>query len=205
MPVYPSPARGRAALCSAVAALLLVTLAACGRRISEEPEPGATSSASSASTAAPTTGATARAIATAPPRPAAPANGEGWNAAQIDWQSYEVGLKLAKTTKKPVCLVFFTSWCPHCKNFSHVFDDPRVVTRAHDFVMIHLDADAEEAVASKYALDGSYIPRTFFLAPDGTVDDSIHAPRPRSRYFYDEHDPSALLAAMDTARQKLVN
>ena len=131
---------------------------------------------------------------------ATPAGRSRWrNAAQIDWQPYEAGLRLAKAQKKPVCLVFSTTWCPHCKNYSHVFDDPRVVASAHDFVMIHLDADAEEAVASKYALDGSYIPRTFFLKPDGTVDDTIHAPRPRSRFFYDEHDPSSLLAAMDTA------
>ena len=114
------------------------------------------------------------------------------------WQSYEAGLQQARTQKKPVCLVFSTTWCPHCKNFSHVFDDPRVVAHARDFVMIHLDADAEEAIASKYALDGSYIPRTFFLGPDGKVDfATIHAPRLASRFFYDEHDPGSLLAAMD--------
>ena len=76
---------------------------------------------------------------------------------------------------------------------------------ARDFVMVRLDADAEEGIASKYSLDGGYIPRTFFLAPDGTVDGSIQAPRARSRYFYDEHDPGSLLASMETARRKLVN
>ena len=43
------------------------------------------------------------------------------------------------------------------------------------------------------------------LAPDGALDDSIHAPRARSRFFYDESDPASLLAAMETARQRLVN
>ena len=177
-------------------ALLLAALASagCGRRISEGTEEG--DRAATSATAAP--------APAAPPRPP-PTAGESWNASQIDWQPYEAGLQRAKAQHKPVCLVFFTTWCPHCKNYSHVFDDQRVVARARDFVMIHLDADAEESVAAKYALDGTYIPRTFFLSPDGTLDDSIHAARPRSRFFYDERDPAALLAAMETARQKLVN
>ena len=177
-------------------ALTLLTLLGCGRRISEGTENEGAGTASTSTTVSP-----APTVAARP----APSTGESWNAAQIDWQPYDAGLRLAKAQHKPVCLVFSTTWCPHCKNFSHVFDDPRVVTRAHDFVMIHLDADAEESVASKYALDGSYIPRTFFLKPDGTLDDTIHAPRPRSRFFYDEHDPESLLAAMETARQKLIN
>jgi thioredoxin-like negative regulator of GroEL len=169
----------------------LVAVAGCGRRIGEvvdEHDGGA------ATTITPTSSAPARAPST-----------QGWNAAQIAWQPYEAGLQQAKAQNKPVCLVFSTTWCPHCKNYSHVFEDPRVVAHAQDFVMIHLDSDAEELIASRYAIDGSYIPRTFFLTPDGKVDDSIHAPRPTSRYFYDEHDPSSLLAAMDTARRKLIN
>jgi thiol:disulfide interchange protein len=189
----PTPAR------FALVFLTVLSLVGCGRRIGEEQDQG-TAAVSTAPTPGASTAPTATAAATAP-RGA----GESWNAGQIAWQPYDTGLVLAKTQKKPVCLVFSTTWCPHCKNFSHVFDDPRVVAHARDFVMIHLDADAEEAIASKYALDGSYIPRTFFLAPDGKVDDTIHAPRNRSRYFYDERDPSDLLAAMDTAKQRLVN
>jgi thiol:disulfide interchange protein len=197
----------------AVFALAVIAIAAvgCGRRISEGNEsegdqPRATEQART--TAGSTeTRATAPSLPAPTPAPAraAAVTGETWNAAQIAWQPYEAGLRQARAEHKPVCLVFSTTWCPHCKNYSHVFDDQRVVARARDFVMIHLDADVEETVAAKYALDGSYIPRTFFLSPDGTLDDSIHAARARSRFFYDEHDPGALLAAMETAHQKLVN
>jgi thiol-disulfide isomerase/thioredoxin len=171
----------------ALVALATLVLAGCGKEPERDPAPQSSPAATHAST-------------TAAP---VPAKGEAWNASQIDWQPYEAGLAQAKAQKKPVCLVFYTGWCPHCRNYSHVFEDPRVVSSAHDFVMVHLDADANEAVASKYSPDGAYIPRTFFLAPDGTVDGSIHAPRPSSRFFYDERDPGALLAAMDTARKKL--
>ena len=131
--------------------------------------------------------------------------GETWNASQIDWQFYEAGLAKAKAENKPVCLIFFTTWCPHCKTYSKIFDDPTVVARSRKFVMIHLNADDESAIASKYAKDGTYIPRTFFLSADGAPDFSIHAPRDKFAYFYDEKNPSAILAGMDEAERKLRN
>jgi thiol:disulfide interchange protein len=137
------------------------------------------------------------------PAPAAAA-AESWNAAQIDWQPYEAGLAKAKAQNKPLCLVLYTSWCPHCRNYSHVFDDAQVVERARSFVMVRANADDEAALARKYAPDGGYIPRTFFLAPDGTLDPEIHAPRPKFLYFYDERSPAGLLAGMTEALRKLV-
>ncbi|MFN9939283.1 MAG: thioredoxin domain-containing protein, partial [bacterium] len=57
-------------------------------------------------------------------------------------------------------LVFYAEWCPHCHNYAHVFEDPRIVAKARDFVMVRVDADAAPAVASRYDLDGAYLPRT---------------------------------------------
>jgi thiol:disulfide interchange protein len=139
----------------------------------------------------------------ATPAPLPPGPSGPWNAAQIEWQPYEEGLAKAKAEGKPVCLVLSTSWCPHCRSYSHVFDDARVAERARDFVMIHLDADANEAINRQYSPDGVYIPRTFFLSPDGTLDPSLHAPRPRFQYFYDERDPSSVLGGMQAALTKL--
>src|SRR5580704_6723413 len=84
--------------------------------------------------------------------------GEAWNAQQIDWQGYEPGLAKAKAQNKPVCLVFYTSWCPHCKNYSHVFEDPNVVEQARKFVMIRANADEEHDLAGRYTKDGGYVP-----------------------------------------------
>jgi thiol-disulfide isomerase/thioredoxin len=140
----------------------------------------------------------------APSEPARAAGGETWNAAEIDWQPYEAGLARARAQNKPICLVFYTGWCPHCRNYSRVFDDPQVVARARDFVMVRANADDESALAARFAPDGGYVPRTFFLAPDGTMDPEIHAPRPKFLHFFDEHNPRALLAGMDTALRKLV-
>lgn len=131
------------------------------------------------------------------------ANGENWNDAQIAWQPFTQGLSLAATQHKPVCLVLFTNWCSHCRNYSRLFSDARVVAAAKGFVMIKLDRDADKALSRKYAPDGDYIPRTHFLASNGTLDADIHAERPQFKYFYDESDPASLLAGMAEARTKL--
>ncbi len=131
------------------------------------------------------------------------ARAHDWNDAQVVWTDYEAGLAAAKKEKKPVCLVFFTEWCPHCKNYSAVFHDPKVVEKSKQLVMVHLDKDKNAALSKQYAPDGEYIPRTFFLGPDGKLATDIHAPRDNYRYFYDEKDPASVLAGMDEAVKKL--
>ena len=126
-----------------------------------------------------------------------------WNDAQVGWKSYEDGLALAKKERKPICLVFFTEWCPHCRNYSAVFHDPKVVEKSKQFVMIRLDRDKNGEISKKYAPDGEYIPRTYFLTPDGTLDPEIHAPRPQYKYFYDEMQPGGVLSGMDQALKKM--
>jgi protein-disulfide reductase (glutathione) len=128
--------------------------------------------------------------------------GGDWNDAQIQWQPYKEGLAAAKKSEKPVCLIFYTEWCPHCTNYSKVFHDPKVVAKAKDFVMIRLDADQNKELGAKYAVDGSYIPRTYFLSADGTLNADLHAPREQFKYFYDERSPASILAGMDAALKK---
>lgn len=129
--------------------------------------------------------------------------GGDWNDAQVQWQPYEQGIAAAKKDKKPVCLVFFTEWCPHCANYSKVFHDPKVVEQSKKFVMVRLDKDKNAELSKKFAPDGEYIPRTYFLSSDGALDADLHAARPQFKYFYDERDAGSLLAGMDAALKKL--
>ena len=80
--------------------------------------------------------------------------------------------------------------------------DPAVVAKAKDFVMIRLDKDQNTELSGKYAPDGQYIPRTFFLTPAGELEADVHAPRDQYKYFYDESDPKSVLAGMDAALAK---
>ncbi len=121
---------------------------------------------------------------------------QDWNRA-IAWTSYEDGLRQAKRDRKPVCLVIYTTWCPHCTTYARLFHDPTVVEASRKLVMIRIDADARSEISEKYALDGKYIPRTYFLTPDGAIA-NIDSGR-KHRYFYDKTKPGPLLAAMQQA------
>lgn len=138
-------------------------------------------------------------VLTSSPGDVEPTLDEPWNPKGIEWVSLEDGLARAKKEKKPVCLVLYANWCPHCRNYSHVFGDPRLVQRARKLVMVKVDADANEAISKRYSSDGTYVPRTFFLDPDGNVDPGAHSDHPRYAHFFDEFHADSLLDAMDAA------
>lgn len=197
----------------AVAVSALTSLSGCCRGAETDegmrPPPHARPDDSGNVPAKPATTPTAPAAPTAPTarstaaaaRPTPPAAGaETWGEPGIAWREASAGLEEAKRSGKPVVLVLFTTWCPHCKNYSNVFADPRVAEQAKGFVMIRADADKNEALASKYAPDGGYIPRTFFLKPDGSMMADIKAKDGKFQYFFDETRAEPLLAAMDKAK-----
>ena len=122
--------------------------------------------------------------------------GGDWNDAAIEWKSYEDGLVKAKSESTPVCLVFYTDWCPHCSSYSRVFHDPAVVEMSRRFVMIRVERDGNREISKKYAPDGEYIPRTHFLTPEGKLRPEIHEKRSSYLYFFNESDPRGLLGGM---------
>lgn len=128
--------------------------------------------------------------------------GGDWNDKAVDWQPYAKGLATAKEQKRPVCLIFFTETCPHCLSYSRVFNSPRVVELSKQFVMIRLDRNKNVEISKQYAPDGEYIPRTYFLSAEGKLDPTIHALRQDYLYFYDEHEPSSILAGMEAALER---
>jgi hypothetical protein len=83
-----------------------------------------------------------------------------------------------------------------------VFHDAGVVELSKKFVAIRLNKDENAELSAKYAIDGEYIPRTYFLAPDGTLDEAIHEARPNYKHFFDTADPKSILRAMTSALAK---
>lgn len=169
-----------------------------------KPDPAATATPTAAKPANPTAMPTAApqpkpVVPTPAPTPAP--NGETWGGTAIAWHAPDEGLAEAKRTGRPAMLVLYTSWCPHCKSFSKLFSDARVTEASKQFVMIKANSDEAEDFAWKYAPDGGYIPRTFFLKPDGSILADIRASDGQYKYFYDEKDPAPLLAAMDRAKK----
>lgn len=129
--------------------------------------------------------------------------GGDWNDEGVAWMGYEEGLDAAAESGKPICLIFFTDWCPHCTNFARLFHDPVVVEKSREFVMVRLNKEAHPKLSSKYAPDGQYIPRTYFLTSSGELDRSLHAPREKYKFFYHESQPESILDGMARALAKL--
>lgn len=126
-----------------------------------------------------------------------------WNVREVAWMPYERGLAAAKAERKPIVLVFYTDWCPHCHNYSRLFHDPELVRLSQQFVMIRVERDGHRDISAQYDIDGEYIPRTFFLTPTGSVMTELTSDNDDFLYFLDEHDPTELIALMQQALEQL--
>jgi thiol:disulfide interchange protein len=126
-----------------------------------------------------------------------------WNPEQIAWRQYKMGMRQAARTGTPIVLIFYTDWCPHCHNYSKVFHDSELVRASKDFVMIRVERDSNRELSKRYDIDGEYIPRTFFLSPEGKVLKEFNSGRNEYLYFLDEYDPDELLVLMGRAKKAL--
>lgn len=124
--------------------------------------------------------------------------GGDWNDKAVQWRSYDEGIGEAKKAGKPILLIFYTDWCPHCTKYSAVFHDDAVIAKSKNFVMVRVNKDDNAELSGKYAPDGQYIPRTFFLKSDASLM-GVKTPRDKYQYFYNPQGPAELLAAMDKA------
>jgi protein-disulfide reductase (glutathione) len=138
-------------------------------------------------------------LAVAPARATAP-GAENWNAPAITWHSLKTGIPEATRTGKTVVMVFHAPWCTACAKYRAVFKDERVVAAAKDVVMILVDADADKTANGAFAPDGTYVPRTIFMTPDGEVrTDLTGKSDPKHPHTLDIERPDELLALMQKA------
>jgi protein-disulfide reductase (glutathione) len=127
-----------------------------------------------------------------------------WNEGEIEWAPYAEGMAAGKAQRRPIVLIFYTDWCPHCHQYSRLFHDPELVELSRRFVMIRVERDGNRDLSEAYALDGEYIPRTFFLTPSGVVLTDLASEHDEYRYFLDEHEPAELIGLMHAALARLV-
>ncbi len=126
-----------------------------------------------------------------------PEAADAWNGSQINWRSMQRGVKEATATGKTVVLVFHASWCSSCKKYREVFKDPGVVEASRGYVMVLVDVDKEPQVNGAFAPDGSYVPRTLFITPEGDVrTDLTGKTDPEHPHTIDITGPGELLSLM---------
>ncbi len=123
-----------------------------------------------------------------------------FNGAEINWRDAKSGIYEATKTSKPVIMVMHATWCSACKRYRSVFNDPGVVAASKDFVMILVEADKEKELNSAFSPDGTYVPRTMFVDPEGNVSATLVGKDAQYPHTIDVDDPAELLSLMKRAK-----
>ncbi|MEQ1670709.1 MAG: thioredoxin family protein [Hyphomicrobium sp.] len=123
-----------------------------------------------------------------------------FNGAEINWRDPRSGIYEASTSGKPVIMVMHATWCPSCKRYRAVFNDPAIVAASKDFVMILVDVDKEKQINGAFSPDGTYVPRTLFIDADGDVSTKFVGRDPQYPHTIDVDKPDELLALMLKAK-----
>tara|TARA_R110002096_G_scaffold436085_1_gene667088 strand:+ start:3666 stop:4061 length:396 start_codon:yes stop_codon:yes gene_type:complete len=122
-----------------------------------------------------------------------------WNYPQVAWSEPTGALKRMAATGRPGLVLIKTDWCPRCTELSTQFADADLMTLAAEFELILLDQDENKEMAARWAKDGAYIPRIFFLKADGSVLTELVGTNARFKYFFEGHDKTFLLSTMRRA------
>jgi len=125
----------------------------------------------------------------------------------IDWVSWNDALELAKEKDKPVFLLIHKTWCHACqalkKKFEQASFQKELKAMSKHFIMTNTEDD-EEPWEEKYQPDGKYIPRIFFIKPDGEVmADITNEKEEYKQYKYYFADANGILSSMKLALTKL--
>ncbi|MCB0220467.1 MAG: thioredoxin family protein [Chrysiogenetes bacterium] len=130
--------------------------------------------------------------------------GGEWNSNQIRWVPLSQAKTSARRLQRPVLLVVYTDWCPHCKEFETQFEDQQVAELAQRFVMARGNSDEMDVLDRSYAPDGRYIPRMLVLSPTGKLDTELNDGG-EDAYYWGSTSPKGILRAMRKAIKKYGN
>ena len=106
----------------------------------------------------------------------------------IKWVEYSSALQ---DTNKPSMIILHKSWCPACKNLKpKLAENPEFAELSEKFSMVNAGEGEDLHDNTEFNVDGSYIPRIFFLNPQGQVLTEIQnsAGNPNYKFYYFNSD-----------------
>lgn len=111
---------------------------------------------------------------------AKPTNATSHAAGPVSWKNYDTGLKMAKSSGKPVFVQFFATWCGYCRKMDQeTFTDTAVQAELDKFVTVRVTESSENKVTHQgqqitereltaaHGVQG--FPTLVFMEPDGKV------------------------------------
>eukprot|EP00042_Codosiga_hollandica_P020233 m.64911 g.64911 ORF g.64911 m.64911 type:complete len:155 (+) comp49756_c0_seq1:61-525(+) len=106
----------------------------------------------------------------------------------IAWRSFEAGKTESATSGKPLMLIIHKTWCGACKALKPKFAaSEEIALLSQSFVMVNVQDD-EEPAGEEFRIDGGYIPRIYYLKPNGQVEGSLYNinGNPKYKYWYSD-------------------
>jgi thiol-disulfide isomerase/thioredoxin len=132
------------------------------------------------------------------PQPA-PGHGVEWKG-NIEWHTWDDARTIATRDSKPMLVLVYADWCPHCRELGPVFADPQIEQLSKRFVMVRQNHDDDPAWLQPYNQKyGGYVPRIFFFEPSGKLREDITSGHPRYPFFYAAEHSEFLKASMRRA------
>merc|ERR1719354_1142076 len=76
----------------------------------------------------------------------------------------------AKKTKKPIMFLIHRTTCPSCKALIKTISrDKEFTSKMSGFLLADIEDDVDDKKADSYDVDGGYVPRIYFLDPEGEI------------------------------------
>lgn len=118
----------------------------------------------------------------------------------IKWVPFDQALTRAKAENKAVCVVVYADWCPKCRSLAPRFAEQPILKASDDVIMVLQNSDERPAwLKQKFGDLGNYVPRVFFLKPDGSVSTDVNSGNARFPYFYRASEAAKLAGSIARA------
>lgn len=141
----------------------------------------------------------AAALTLVTPTQASAAEAIAWGTA-VPWLDFDTALARAKAENKAIGVVIYADWCPKCRALAPQFVAGPVLEASPKVLWVLQNHDAAPAwLGERFGDLGNYVPRIFFLKPDGSLDRDITSGHPRYPYFYLASKPELLVASIERA------
>lgn len=118
-------------------------------------------------------------------------NGLGDN---VKWVDYESAIA---DSSKPSMIILHKSWCPACKSLkpklAESFEFEKLSTK---FSMVNANEDDPIHDLPSLNIDGSYIPRIFFIDQEGKVLQDIQNTKGNPNYKYYYYNSESIIDSM---------
>lgn len=146
------------------------------------------------------------------------------NAITFDESNYETLLKRSKAEKKPIFLMIYASWCPHCNKMKkEVFTDKTVIDFLNtNFILAQQDGDSDAGKELKlkfeikslptfvyldekgtelYKLSGEYSSENLILETENALNPQMQLPFLEKQFYDDYKNPDKCLAYLTALRK----